>query len=436
MEQARAWIRTPLGRGFTLLMITTVSTGFAMAAQGNIVSNFFENVLGLTGPQFGYITAIREIPGFLLIFITAIFYRMSLQRLTALALVLLAIGYAFFGTATSFWSVTPWVIISSLGYHTWLQTQHALGMSLVAERRTGGILGRLSAVNSAGALVAMVTVLVGFYLGFLSFTSTYLICAFLALVAAIAIFFFPTLHEGTLAALTPKRDPFVLRKEYRYYYLLNLLDGGRQQIFFSFGPWVLVHIFGLGVPMISGIMLVTTAMSMGCGAYLGRLIDRHSEKPILAVANVGYVVALIGYALVPNAIVAIGCYVIYSFIFPLSVIGASTYLRKVAARNEIAPSLAMGVTMQHAAAIIVPLVTGYVLNFVGYQVPFLVASGFAILTFFATRMLRSETQKSPQRIAEDAQRMAGLTAPPPATPQPVVPGVGGVAISEAGAKGD
>ena len=78
MDQALTWLRTPVGRGFALIALTTACTGFAMAAHQNIVSNYFEQLLHLNGPQFGYITAIREIPGFLLIFLTAIFYRLSL----------------------------------------------------------------------------------------------------------------------------------------------------------------------------------------------------------------------------------------------------------------------------------------------------------------------------------------------------------------------
>jgi predicted MFS family arabinose efflux permease len=434
MQRALEGLRTPVGRGLAIMMLTTGATGFAMAAQGNIVSNFFEQVLHLSGPEFGYITAIREIPGFLLIFLTAFFYRLSLQRLTAGALILLAVGYVMFGTADSFWSVAPWVIVSSMGYHTWLQTQHALGMSLVAERRTGSILGRIQATSSAGALLAMIVVLITFATGWLSYTPMYIICGAFALLGAVAIFFFPTLVDGRPSVRTPKRDPIVLRGEYKYYYMLNLLDGGRQQIFFSFGPWVLVHVYGLNVPTISAVAIGVTTLSMTCGPYLGRLIDRRGEKRVLAIANVGYVVALAGYALagnigqvivlggytVPiNVALAIACYVIYSFIFPLSHIGASTYLRKVAARDEVAPSLAMGITMQHLAAVVVPLATGYVLNFVGYQVPFLVACGFACLTFFATNLLSSETQKSPRRLAEDA---AAATREAEATPA-AAPGV-------------
>ena len=51
--------------------------------------------------------------------------------------------------------------------------------------------------------------------------------------------------------MAPKREPIVWRKDYRYYYWLNLLDGVRQQIFFSFGLWVLVNRFKLTVSEIS-----------------------------------------------------------------------------------------------------------------------------------------------------------------------------------------
>src|SRR3954454_8023660 len=100
-QVARMW-RTAAGRGFIMLAAMSALFGFAMNAQQNVVTNYFETVLHLAGPQFGYITAIREIPGFLLIFLTALFYRVSLQRVTAGALVLLAVGYTLFGLSSSF----------------------------------------------------------------------------------------------------------------------------------------------------------------------------------------------------------------------------------------------------------------------------------------------------------------------------------------------
>lgn len=394
-------------RAFFILAGATAAFGFSMAAQQNIVSNFFENELGLQGPQFGYITAIREIPGFLLIFFTALLYRLTLPHLTALAMVLLAVGFGFFGFATSFWSVAPWVIISSMGYHTWLQTQTALAMSLTVESKSGSILGRIAAINQAGALVAMAFVFVVFRFEILDFKQTFMVCGLLALVAAVLVFRFPNMHNGKILEVKPERDRLVFRREYGLYYKLSLLDGARQQIFFSFGLWVLVDHFSLDVPAISLIMLVTAALAMFTGPWIGRMIDMHGEKRMLGIVNIAYIIALLGYALIDNTATAIVCYIIYSIIFPLSAMGASVYLRKIAPSRDVAPSLAMGITMQHAAAIVVPVVTGFVLNYVGYQIPFLVASGFAVITVFVTQQLNAREQKTPARIAEEESLSIG-----------------------------
>jgi len=48
-----------------------------------------------------------------------------------------------------------------------------------------------------------------------------------------------------------------------------------------------------------------------------------------------------------------------------------------------------------------------VFNYVGYQIPFAIAAVFAVLTFFVTRRLAPDTQKSPRRIEEE--RVALLT---------------------------
>jgi predicted MFS family arabinose efflux permease len=396
-------VSTPLGRGTILLTIAAFSIGFAMAAQQNIVSNYFEEDLGLRGPQFGYITAIREVPGFLLIFLTALFYRLSLPRLTFSALLLLAIGYTLFGWSNSFWSVTPWVIVSSIGYHTWLQTQSALGLTLAREEHSGRILGRLAATNQAGALVAMVVVLITFQQGWLTFDSAFVMCGAMALVAAIAIFGFPSLRDGAAQEGAQRRERIVFRKEYRLYYLLSLLDGARQQIFFSFGLWVLIVQYGLTVPRISLVLLVTTAAAMILTPRIGRALDAYGERTMLFYVNIAFILALLGYALVFNVVVATICYVAYTFIFPLAPMGATVYLRKIAPFADLAPSLAMGLTMQHASAVVVPVVTGFILNYVGYRIPFLVASGFAVVTLFVTRRLDSESQKTIQKRTEEAE---------------------------------
>ena len=393
-------------------MLATMSAafGFALNAHGNIVTNYFDEVLGLSGPQFGYITAIREVPGFLLIFVTAVLYRVSLQRVTAAALAVLALGYALYGLATDFWSVIPWTVVSSLGFHTVLQTQYSLGMNLAAESKSGATLGKMNAAFQGGTFVALAMVFTLFHFKWLSFRPTFVILGAVALVGAVAIVGFPHLHEGKVRKEAMERARIVWRRDYRYYYMLCTLDGARQQVFFSFGLWVLVSRFGLGVAQISAILMGVTFASMVASTWVGRMIDSHTERRVLSLVNLAFVVALAGYALADSVVVATASYLIYSFIAPVSPIGAATYLRKVAVAEDVAPSLAMGVTLMHATAIMVPVAAGVILNFVGYQVPFLIAAGFAVVTFAVTLRLDPSRQRSAARVAADERRAEAAAA--------------------------
>ena len=116
--------------------------------------------------------------------------------------------------------------------------------------------------------------------------------------------------------------------------------------------------------------------------------------------------ALAGYGFTSNVVIACLCYIAYTFIMPLSTMASSTYLRKIAVPEDLAPSFAMGTTMQHAAAIVVPITAGYILNFYGYQIPFIIACGFACLTFVVTQRLDPVAQRAPERVALDAARLA------------------------------
>jgi len=394
--------RTPAGRGFVLLAIMSAAFGFASNAQSSIVTNYLDEVLHLSGPQFGYWTAIRELGGFILIFLTAIFYRVSLQKLTAGALVVLALSQGLFTVANGFWTVLPWTLMGSLGLHMVVQTQISLGMSLTTENKSGAVLGRVAAMGQIGTFVALLIIFLLFQFELVSYRTTFMVLAAVALLGAIAILPFPHLQDGQLRKVAPKREPLVFRRDYRHYYWLVFLDGARQQVFFSFGLWVLVNNFGLGVAHISLVMIAVTFGCMITVSRLGRLIDRYGERRFLSVVNLAYIVALAGYALAPNVVLACFFYFLYAIIAPLSYIGASTYLRKIAAPADLAPSLSMGLTMQHVAAIVVPVMAGFVLNFVGYQVPFFGACGVAIITFFVTLRLGPDKQRCAARVAADA----------------------------------
>jgi predicted MFS family arabinose efflux permease len=390
--------RTPAGRGFIMLAAMSAALGFAMNAHNNLLTNYFNDVLHLSGPQFGYITAIREVGGFVIIFLTALFYRVSLQMLTAGAIVVAAVGYALFSLAGDFWTVIPWVLVTSFGMHTVLQTQTALGMSLTTATRSGAILGRMGAMTQGGTLAALVMIFLIFKFDWLSYRPTFIILGGVAFIGALAIVRFPHLHEGQLRKMAPTRQPLAWSRFYHLYYWL----------------WVLVNRFGLGVAEISLVLLAVTFAGIFASPRLGRAVDRYGERRMLSVVNVAFIVALAGFALANGVVLACVFYCIYALIAPVAYIGGSTYLRKICAPQDLAASLAMGLTIAHATAIVVPVVAGFILNFVGYQVPFFAACGVAVVAFFVTLRLDPSNQKCPVRIAADedaAELVADRQAP-------------------------
>jgi hypothetical protein len=59
---------------------------------------------------------------------------------------------------------------------------------------------------------------------------------------------------------------------------------------------------------------------------------------------------------------------------------------------------------------VVPVVAGFILNYVGYQIPFFIACGAAIITVLVTLRLNPAAQRSPARVALDEARAAAQAA--------------------------
>ena len=55
-----------------MLAVMQLAYGFANSASNSTVTNFFAEVLHFSGPQFGYMTAIRELGGLTLILLMAL----------------------------------------------------------------------------------------------------------------------------------------------------------------------------------------------------------------------------------------------------------------------------------------------------------------------------------------------------------------------------
>jgi hypothetical protein len=88
-------------------------------------------------------------------------------------------------------------------------------------------------------------------------------------------------------------------------------------------------------------------------------------------------------------------YLGYNFLFLFS-IGTTTYLRKICRPEDLAPSLAMGISLAHLTAIVVPIIGAALWQRLGYQFPFLFGTVFIFISLWLT-----------QKIDIPKQRIAG-----------------------------
>ena len=387
-----------LARGYKLLAVTMFSMMLSMSLAESIQPNFFREEIGMNGALNGYLIAIREVPGFLLIFVAAILLRRGLAHATGISLIIAGIGYMLFAPMTAFWMVIIPTLISSVGYHSWLQLQPALGLSLARKGEEGSVLGRLNSIGFLGSMLAMVAVVVSLWvlerwtsIGQGPILRVFFVLAGIgAIVGAVAIWKFPTAKADRIAAQTAPRITW--RREYRLYYWLALFDGSRMQIYFAFAPFVLVEHFDVSAIELNIVLIIAALIKWRMGPLIGEMVDRHGEKKILTVGYLLHLTVFLGFAFSPNVWLAYVAYLGYNFMFLFS-IGTTTYLKKICRREDLAPSLAMGVSLSHLTAIVVPVVAATLWDRLGYQFPFIFGTVFIFGSLFLTRKIDVARQR-------------------------------------------
>lgn len=392
-----------LRRGFIVLAITAFSVSLSMGLNQSVSPNFFREEIGMDGSQNGYLVAFRELPGFLLAFVAALLLRLGVARATGLALLIMGIGYASFAFTYTFTAVVISAVVASLGFHSWLQMQYALGLSLARPGQEGSVLGRISSVGFAGRMLGMAGVLITLLVSSrlassmseiqgAIFRVVFVVAGVSAIAGAVSILRFPVAEREDAARAAPK---LTLRREYWLYYLLSFLDGCRQEIYFAFAPFVLVEQFGVSALAITSLLIIAGLINWRTASWIGGLIDRYGERRMLTINYCGHFVVFLGFALAQNVWLLYVFYLGYNFLFTFS-IGTTTYLRKIARKQDIAPSLAMGVSWAHVAAVAVPIFGAALWTQLGYQFPFLFGTAFVVLSIYYTQKIDIARQRVPE----------------------------------------
>ncbi len=371
-----------IARDWALMAALTFFFSFGFAVYGGVFQNFFREIVRGDELGLGLLESFREIPGLLAALMAGTLVALAESRVAALGLIVTGVGIGLTGGTDRFWTLVAISVFWSVGFHLWSTVQPAMILTLSKGHGGGRHLGRM---RSVGAMATILALAISFgaarLLGWLPYSVYFGIGG--ASIVISGLLCFGLSHHASGG----KRQRLVVRREYGLFYLLMFLEGCRRQVFGIFALFTLIMVYGTSKETVLLLSFLNAIVATATSPWIGRFIDRVGEKLPLSLYAIGLVAIFIGYATIPSVLWLYGLFMMDNLLFGFS-LGLNTYLQRIARPGDLTPCLAMGTTMNHIAAVSLPLIGAIVWKQSGmYQLPFVLGAILAFAAFVATRRL-------------------------------------------------
>lgn len=345
-------------RPVALLFLMAAAMPVAFSTWLALLNNFVIEVAGFDGADIGLLHTVREIPGFLAIGVIALIIFIREQVLGLVSLVLLGVATALTAQFPTMGGILTITMLSSIGFHYYETVNQSLQLQWIDKRRAPQMLGWIMAAGSAATLVAYVLIVLTWERLNLSYDVVYWVAG--GITTAVALFCL--LAYPQFEAPTPQVKKIVLRRRYWLYYALQFMAGARRQIFIVFAGFMMVEKFGFDVHEVTALFLINLIANMVFAPLIGRAVTVWGERRALVVEYIGLIGVFLAYGGVYyfgwGVLFAAALYVIDHMFFALA-LALKTYFQKIADPGDIAPTAAVAFTINHIAAVFLPVLLGY-----------------------------------------------------------------------------
>jgi predicted MFS family arabinose efflux permease len=361
------------------LIVQTAASVVGLQCWMILFNNFAVEIAGLDGLQVGIIGSVREIPGFLALLAVFVMLVIREHRLSALSIVFLGIGTALTGLLPSFSGLIFTTLIMSFGFHYYETTNQSLTLQYFSTATSPLIFGRLRSLAAATSIVVgLLLYLMGMVF---SYKVMFLTIGGLVVVAGI----WGLLQDPTHRQVAPQHRKMIFRRRYSLYYFLTFMAGARRQIFIAFSVYLLVKVFHFTVTEITLLFVVNNAINFVLSPAIGRAIVRFGERWILSIEYGGLIGVFLVYAFTDSKLLVVAMYILDHILFNFA-IAIRTYFQKVADPADIAPSMAVGFTINHIAAVVMPAIGG-ALWMIDYRIPFVAGALLSLISLLAVQRI-------------------------------------------------
>lgn len=363
-------------KAFFLALLTT---GLGYGIYKGVIDNYLAEVIQMTEFDRGVAEFFREIPGLMLIFVLAAFYRFSAEKFFQIGAAIMLIGMVMLSVVSpTKVLITIAICIYSLGEHIQLSMRSSLSLEYSKPEHSGQALGYQQALYQIGTLAGYGVVIIAFafFLTGKPYRSFFLIAAVIMGLAMIMTF---TLTGKSSSGKTAQR--FYFRKKYTKYYILELFYGARKQVFFTFGPYVLILFYGANAMVISLLFAISAVSCFFLSPVVGKIIDKLGYKLVMISDTIILVVVCFFYGfahkLFPMNVAFVICCINYILdsIISLASMAASVYVRELSDSNEETKlTLSTGVSVNHLITILIALFGGWIWSTLGMETLFILSA--------------------------------------------------------------
>jgi hypothetical protein len=383
VEKSRFY-KTKQNPMYHFLLVLTISSTVGLQGWRTLFNNFAVEIGGLDGKHIGMIQSIREIPGLLTFLVVFVLLLVKEHRLSALSILTLGIGVAATGFFPSYLGLLLTTLIMSFGFHYYETTNQSLTLQYFDADTSPWVLGKLRSLASASNIGVGIFIYV--VATIFNYTQMYLILGGMIILASI----WALCQDPTDRDLPSQHKKMVFRNKYWLFYFLTFMGGARRQIFVAFAVFLLVKKFQFSIQEVTALFVVNNVINYFLSPLIGKGIIRFGERKVLSLEYFSLIFIFLAYATVQSKLLLAILYILDHIFFNFA-IAIRTYFQKVADPKDIAPSMAVGFTINHIAAVFLPAIGG-LLWMVDYRIPFVAGAAMAMISLLAVQQIRVPKQ--------------------------------------------
>lgn len=369
-------------------ILAIVLMGLGYGIYKGILDNYLAEVAGMSQFDKGVSEFFREIPGLLLVFFLAIFYTFSAEKIYKIGAVIMVIGMALHGILAPTKALLIVAIFTySFGEHLQLGMRNSLAIEYSKDGKNGEASGYVGSANQLGSLAGYLVVTFAFTAAVAAaktqgnpISRPFKIFFYIAtVICVVAMFCAFGLSSNTETDKTKSR--FYFKKKFTKFYMLEVFYGARKQVFFTFGPYVLILFYKADTVVISALHAISAVLCFFLAPVVGRIIDKLGYRIVMIMDTVILVVVCFFYGfahhIFPEKIAFIICCINYLLdsIISLASMASNVYVKDISdSPEECRATISTGLSVNHLITILIALFGGWIWQKLGIETLFVLSA--------------------------------------------------------------